>query len=247
MGTITVHHPYTGAARPYEMPGGGRGYTRPASLISLWSTAPFLLNNSVGEFHQNPSIESRMNSFDSSIEQMLWPEKRPGNISYVTASGKMLRGQINLTTATSYLRVPKGFLPDLLAKANLDPLIELSRHLFDEDGVAIGPIPKGTPVALLGNIDLDRREDLFEDLEHKLKLAKLLLKLKKDLKALPRDASDEDARKVFGNVVDDLLSVSKCPDFIINRGHYFGTDYFKEESGLSDSDKRALIVFLKTF
>jgi hypothetical protein len=247
VGTITVHHPFTGAPRPYDMPGGGRGYTRPASLISLWSTAPFLLNNSVGEFHQSPSIESRMSSFDSSIEQMLWPEKREGNVSYVTASGKMLRGQINLTTSTSYLRVPRGFLPDLVAKGNIDPLIELSRHLFDEDGVAIGPIPKGTPVGLLGNIDLDRREDLFEDLEHKLKIAKLLLKLKKDLKALPRDASDEDARKSFSNVVDDLLSVSKCPDFIVNRGHYFGTDYFREESGLSDSDKRALIAFLKTF
>jgi hypothetical protein len=247
VGTITVHHPFTGAPRPYDMPGGGRGYTRPASLISLWSTAPFLLNNSVGEFHQSPSIESRMSSFDSSIEQMLWPEKREGNVSYVTASGKMLRGQINLTTSTSYLRVPRGFLPDLVAKGNIDPLIELSRHLFDQDGVAIGPIPKGTPVGLLGNIDLDRREDLFEDLEHKLKIAKLLLKLKKDLKALPRDASDEDARKSFSNVVDDLLSVSKCPDFIVNRGHYFGTDYFREESGLSDSDKRALIAFLKTF
>jgi hypothetical protein len=47
VGTITVHNPFTGAPRPYPMPAGGRGYTRPASLISLWSTAPFLLNNSV--------------------------------------------------------------------------------------------------------------------------------------------------------------------------------------------------------
>ena len=28
--------------------GNGRGYIRPASLVSLWSTAPYLLNNSVG-------------------------------------------------------------------------------------------------------------------------------------------------------------------------------------------------------
>ena len=41
--------------------------------------------------------------------------------------------------------------------------------------------------------------------------------------------------------------MSKCPDYVVNRGHYFGTDYFKEEAGLSDSDKRALIAFLKTF
>jgi hypothetical protein len=40
--------------------------------------------------------------------------------------------------------------------------------------------------------------------------------------------------------------VSKCADYVVNRGHYFGTDYFREETGLSDADKRALIEFLKT-
>ena len=116
VGPITVHHPITGAARAYDMPGGGRGYTRPASLISLWSTAPFLLNNSVGPFEESPSVESRMKSFDASIEQMLWPEKRPGNIDYVTASGKTLRGQVDVTTATSYLRVPRGYLPGIASR-----------------------------------------------------------------------------------------------------------------------------------
>jgi hypothetical protein len=47
--------------------------------------------------------------------------------------------------------------------------------------------------------------------------------------------------------VPDLLQVSKCPDFVVNRGHYFGTSFFKEEAPLSDDDKRALIEFLKTF
>ncbi len=45
---------------------------------------------------------------------------------------------------------------------------------------------------------------------------------------------------MFDKHVPDLLSVSKCPDFIVNKGHYFGTN-------LSDSDKNALIEFLKTF
>jgi hypothetical protein len=44
-----------------------------------------------------------------------------------------------------------------------------------------------------------------------------------------------------------MLALSKCPDFVVNRGHYFGTDRFKEEPGLSDADKKALIEFLKTF
>ena len=60
----------------YKMPAGGRGYTRPPSLISLWSTAPFLLNNTVGPFEQDPSVDARMRVFQASIEQMLWPEKR---------------------------------------------------------------------------------------------------------------------------------------------------------------------------
>jgi hypothetical protein len=76
VGTITVHDPFSGAPYPYKMPAGGRGYTRPPSLISLWSTAPFLLNNTVGPFEQDPSVDARMRVFNASIEQMLWPEKR---------------------------------------------------------------------------------------------------------------------------------------------------------------------------
>jgi hypothetical protein len=71
VGSIKVIHPITGEERTYEMPGGGRGYTRPASLISLWSTAPFLLNNSVGPFMWEPSVDKRMESLQASIEQML--------------------------------------------------------------------------------------------------------------------------------------------------------------------------------
>jgi hypothetical protein len=73
-GTITYYHPYTGEARTFTLPAGGRGYTRPPSLVSAWSTAPFLLNNSVGAFSAQPSVASRMNSFEDAITQMLWRE-----------------------------------------------------------------------------------------------------------------------------------------------------------------------------
>lgn len=267
VGKIIVHDPYTGARRDdYPMPAGGRGYTRPASLVSLWSTAPFLLNNSVGKFYESPSVESRLKSFDSSIEQMLWPEKRAGgaygqygekygqkDIEYVTASGKKLHGVVDVTTERSYLRVPKGFLPDLLqpgfdAGEDVKWLVDALRlsNFVDKDGIAIGPIPKGTPVQLIGNIDLDKREDPIENLLHKAKVLKLLAKLKLTLKLLPPNASDEQARAAFRSSYDDLLDLNKCPDFVVNRGHYFGTDYFAEEPGLSDADKKALIAFLKT-
>jgi hypothetical protein len=235
VGSITVHNPITGEPRSYAMPAGGRGYIRPASLVSVWSTAPFLLNNTLGDFYWSGSVADRMKSFDSGIEQLLWPEKRKGDRKYLTASGKLVPGIVDVTSATSYLRVPKGYLPDFLQPL-VEPLSDLDPHVFGAGGIEIGPIPQGTPINLLSNIDLEQRG----------KTLKALLKAKVDLKSLPRDASDEQARAVFGNLVDPLLDVSKCPDFVVNRGHYFGTDYFSEEPGLSDEDKWALIAFLKT-
>jgi len=237
VGTITIHHPITGEPREYTMPAGGRGYTRPASLISLWSTAPYLLNNTVGPFYWTGSVEDRMKSFDDSIQQMLWPEKREGGRRYVTASGKEAPGIIDVTTERSYLRVPAGYLPDFL-----QPLVGVLHRwlpwLFGEGGIEIGPIPKGTPVNLISNMDLDKKGQMLP----------VLIKVKKALKAIPPGASDEEAIKVFRerDLVDTMLEVNKCPDFVVNRGHYFGTSYFKEEPGLSDDDKWALIEFLKT-
>ena len=55
---------------------GGRGFIRPPSLISVWSTAPFLQNNSVGKFNPYGTVAGRLESFDDSIHKLLWPEKR---------------------------------------------------------------------------------------------------------------------------------------------------------------------------
>jgi len=240
VGTITVHHPITGQARPYVMPAGGRGYTRPASLISLWSTAPFLLNNSVGTFEPSPSVEARVKSFNASIEQMLWPEKRPRDpvLAKILPAGQV-PGVIDRTTTRSYLRIPAGYLP-----RHLRPLVgRLHRWfpwLFGEGEVMIGPIPAGTPVNLLANLNLlSESQDPVERLTHDAKVLELLRKVIHDLKAV-EGASDEEARKIFANLVDPLLALSKCPDFVVNRGHHFGAT-------LSDDDKRALIEFLKTF
>ena len=237
VGKVIVHHPLTGEPREYEMPAGGRGYTRPAPLVSIWSTAPFLQNNRLGKFNWSGSVEDRMNSFDDSIEQLLWPEKRKGERTYTTRSGKAVPGLIDLTTATSYLKVPKGFLPDFLQKEPLyGVLTKAAPWAVAGNGVEIGPIPKGTPVNLVSNVDLEQRVKAFD----------VLLKAKRHFKSLRPNASDAEARAVLSNLVEPLLSVSKCPDFVINRGHYFGTDYAQDEPGLSDKDKRALIEFLKT-
>jgi hypothetical protein len=243
VGTITWYHPYTGEPRTYQMPAGGRGYTRPPSLVSLWSTAPFLLNNSVGEFSGDPSVKGRLASFQNSIEQMLWPEKRDKD----ELLGDKIPGKIDRTTEQSYLKVSYGYLPDAL-----QPLRGFARFfpwlIDDKDKlIKIGPIPKGTPVGLLTNLNpLSESKDPAEQLLHDKKLLDVILKINNDLQKLPQGASDEEANKVFANLVDQLVELSKCPDLIVNRGHYFGTGAFTGgEPGLTDAEKRALIAFLK--
>jgi len=243
VGSVTVYDPVTGAPRGYQMPAGGRGYTRPASLISVWSTAPFLQNNSVGNFNPSPSVDARMQSFQDSIEKLLWPEKREKD----SVLGDKIPGVIDRTTTRSYLRIPGGYLPDYL-KPLLGPGERLLPSVFGDGGIEIGPIPAGTPVDLLANFDLlGEPASTTEEIRRQEKVLNVLLKLKHDLEALPNNATDDDARKVFANAVTPLLELNKCPDFIVNRGHYFGTNYFAEEPGLSDDDKRALIEYLKTF
>ena len=248
VGKMTLYNPIDGTTFDYELPGNGRGYTRPPSLISLWSTAPYLLNNSVGKFRWEASVDARMDSFNDSIQQMLWPEKRKKDVDVIKELGlpesKALNvpGFIYRTTTTTHIKVATGYLPDGLEKL-LDWGPWLHRWLpwlFSEGGVQIGPIPKGTPVNLLTSIDLE---------SNKAELLKLLLKLKANLKKV-EGASDEEAAKVFKDdkeLIDSLIKVSKCPDYVVNKGHYFGTDLFKEEPPLSDDDKWALIEFLKTF
>ncbi|TMA65862.1 MAG: hypothetical protein E6J73_04970 [Deltaproteobacteria bacterium] len=234
-GKLTLYNPIDGTPFEYDLPAGGRGYTRVPSLISLWSTAPFLLNNSVGKFNWNPSVESRMDSFNDSIEKMLWPEKRDKD----PVLGDKVPGFIYRTTTTSYIKAPAGYLPDKLGKLLSwgDWLHNLFPWLISEGMIKIGPIPKGAPVSLLTNIDLE---------SDKVDLVALLLKMKADLKQV-EGKSDEEAAQVFKNLVPDLIKVSKCPDYVVNKGHYFGTSFLKEEPPLTDDDKRALIHFLKTF
>jgi len=52
--------------------------------------------------------------------------------------------------------------------------------------------------------------------------------------------SDDDRLKVFNETAGPaLMAVSKCPDFVLDRGHYFG-------ESLTDQQKNDLIMFLKT-
>jgi hypothetical protein len=183
------------------------GYYRTPSLVSVWSSAPLLHNNMLGKFTGDPSVAGRMDAFNDAIEKLLWPEKRKGPDS------------IWRTSQRCYLHIRKEYIPWAL------------RFRCDKDGyLNVGPIPAGTPINLIANL-----EPSFCD------MLTLVPRIKADLnKIRDQQLDDETAKKVFANLVPDLIKANKCPDLIEDKGHYFGTD-------LPDTDKRALIEFLKTF
>jgi hypothetical protein len=246
VGTIKIRHPDTGAESDYALPAGGRGYIRPASLVSVWSTAPFLQNNTVGPFEWNPSVESRMRSFQDSIEQMLWPEKRDRDGVFANDSGPGV-GVIDRTTIDSYVDIPEAYIPD-----DLRGLIGTAHRLFPDvlggsgGSVRFGPFPKGMPVNLINSLDL-LGSDLPVDQrpEHRKRLLALLTRAQHELK------ETHDLAATMRNLTDEMLALSKCKDFVVNKGHYFGTSQFEAiepgERGLTDDDKRALIGFIKMF
>jgi hypothetical protein len=186
---------------------GGPGYYRTASLVNVWSSAPFLHTNALGKFTGDPSVAGRMDAFNDAIERLLWPEKRKGPDS------------IWRTSQRCSLHIRKEYVPCVL------------RFRCDKDGyLNVGPIPAGTTINLIANL-----EPSFWD------MLTLVPRIKADLdKIRDQHLDDEAAKKVFANLVPDLVKANKCPDFIEDKGHYFGTE-------LPDDDKRALIEYLKTF
>jgi hypothetical protein len=243
-GTLAIRHPTEGFAMDYPLAAGGRGYIRPASLVSLWSTAPFLQNNTVGHFESEPTVEGRMRAFDDAIEQMLLLKNRDRDRLFTDPryDNDPTAGWIDRITTPSYLDVPENYIPDYLRG-----LVRLSHRLFPFVGgkgasVSLGPFPEGMPIGLVTNVDLLGAElSADEQRAHRRRLLTLFVRAKAAL------ASNPDLATALKLLTNDLLEVSKCKDLVVNKGHYFGTDLFKEEPGLSADDKRALIAFLKTF
>src|SRR5436309_5179789 len=182
------------------------GYYRTPSLVSLWSSAPFLHINMLGKFTGDPSVAGRIEAFNDAVEKLLWPEKR------------LNKASIWRTQNECALHLRKEFVPKPL------------QALGDKDGyINIGPIPKDTPINLIANLEPDFGQLVILQ----AKIGKALLKIH------TQNLSSEQATGELIKAVPELLAANKCPDFVEDKGHYFGTD-------LPDNDKRALIEYLKT-
>ncbi len=96
----------------------------------------------------------------------------------------------------------------------------------------LGPVPKGTPINLLANID--PQADPAE-------LVALGQKIGSVLDEIRVQNLDAEATRLLmkRELAPMLFKLSKCPDLVEDRGHLFGTK-------LPDEDKLALIEFLKT-
>lgn len=236
VGAIDVWDPIGNVDSKWKVPGKGRGYYRPPSLVSVWSGAPFLHNNAVGKHVHGVSVGERMEAFNDGINKMLWPENRAGAAGNQDgADGQST--SLWLTTEESWLKVPDSYLHSRTLRRLL------RKHMETDPATgakyfAFGPIPKGTPVNLLANTNLE-----LGGVRKAGDLASLLIESVKVMKDIKREGLTGDAatkRWLASDVVKKLYALNSCPDFIEDRGHYFGTD-------LPDADKRALIEYLKTF
>jgi hypothetical protein len=229
IGPFEVDNPYSPSGKStitIPLPGEskGPGYYRPPSLISLWSSAPYLHNNTVGldptiAMPGDVSVAARMKAFQDGIEKMLWIQPR-GNLIWKT-------------TKKSFINVPLPYLPDVLQDA-------VKRHpdLIDQktQSLKLGPIPEGTPINLLANTNLDPSLSLgIKRLELLNAVIDALWKIKHD------NLTDQQVSELMkSELVPKFLTLNKCPDFYEDKGHEFG-------KSLPLEDKRALIELLKTF
>jgi cytochrome c5/uncharacterized membrane protein YwzB len=349
VGAVRFYNPYSGAQvdawgnnDAYVAPGGGPGYYRPSSLISIWATAPFLHTNALGNYDKDnpdPSVEGRLKAFDDAIDKLLWKDKRsddrdreksagfdrknfaegdPGliyrtpNETWIAFPAKVIRpllegvvgptvlavawwagiavvvllgvlairgrpSQAGLVLIVVAIVLGIGLLltrldklywalwglpalalagtlwfwsglgreqrraPRIMARVVLGSLCILSlagvlaaRQFVDgkQGDLRVGPIPRGTPVNLVMNLNPQAPPDVVIDAASGL--------VRGILRARGSGLEDAAKLKEFADeAAEPLLRASKCPDFVLDRGHWFA-------EGLSDTDKLNLKAFLKT-
>ncbi|UIK14049.1 hypothetical protein LZK80_32210 (plasmid) [Rhizobium leguminosarum] len=160
-------------------------------------------------------------------------------------------GYIYRTSAPSCLIVPPGFVPDKV-KPFTGMLNKVAGWAFKKDGsITVGPFPAGFPINALTNTELlpdNDEEDKFANYKRLIAAGPALIGAFSELggQCTPEELADPavlaKAEKVVRDtkLVDRLVGLSKCPDYVVNGGHTFGAD-------LSQSDKNALISYLKQF
>ncbi len=273
IGEITVYDPFTKEDYKYKVRGGGPGFYRVPTLVAIWAAAPFLHNNSLGEYNADPSVDGRMRAFDDAIDKMFYPEKRHGTDSIARVRDRcwFVISAVYLPGAVEGIVGPISrpftawpwLLPALIIGLGLVLILGGRRRrkkagriflilfgvLFLLVGLGfiplsyfaagklgdlrIGPLPKGMPINAISSMNPNAPP--LDALAAIWKLHKVCHRIEKER------LSDEEGERLFEKEAGPaLLKVSKSPDWVQDRGHYFAVP-------LSDDDKAALKEYLKTF
>jgi hypothetical protein len=188
---VPLYNPLTGKYDiKFEAP---TSYYRTPTLVSIWATAPYFHNNSVGIYNGDPSVAGRMAAYEDGMTKLLWPEKRLGTKS------------VKVTTEDSKL-------PDVFPMLN-----QLMPGFADLPGLDVDllRVPKGTPINLLMNVHAkDIKAVLQAYVDGVLQGAP-----REKFAELRAKNHDVALQKMLGK----LLEVNMCPDFIEDRGHTYGS------------------------
>ncbi len=116
----------------FTAPGGGRGYYRTAALNSMWATAPYLHNNSIGdppvsidskgEEFLDPkyiTIKGRLELFEKAINELLNPGLRTPKIKVTSADSGLIGSLpgVREQVAATIRDLAKMQLKEFIAKA----------------------------------------------------------------------------------------------------------------------------------
>ena len=160
-----------------------------------------------------------MRVFQASIEQMLWPERRRKDRIFANDTRRRRRRHRSHERRQHRSGCRRATCPTGCGRCSASasgwfPL------LFRDDGIVLGPTPAGLPGQPAGEHRPARRRRRDRDAreQHQKQLVTLL---KHDQATTSRTS-----RNPFENaeVSQMLLKMSKCPDFVVNKGHYFGTN-----------------------
>lgn len=126
-----------------------------------------------------------------------------------------------------------GYFLIVIAFVSAFPAHFVAGHLMD---LSVGPLPAGLPVDVVANVDPQKLREM--GLLGNARLGIQVWSLIREISTMPADTAATNHKvDELGNL---LRAVSKSPDYVMDRGHYFG-------QGLTDQERQDLIDLLKTF
>ncbi len=187
----------------FDAPGGGRGYYRTAALNSMWATAPFLHNNSIGDdpVSIDPNtkeeyldakyitIEGRLALFEKAMDELLNPEKRPLKVKVASANSGLIGALPGI----------RGRVAEIVRDVAKQRLHEFLRQAVGEavDALDLPEVDKPLrPLIKQGLLELlVISQPLFEDLYNQQNLEKL--------KKFVTDAVEDKFKEVIAEKLKD--------------------------------------------